>query len=123
ELVLQQGDRLLHPLFGLELDLFAAHGVGPPEASLTPPRRDTPRGGRSIETGRPLRPIGGAQTRIDARGRGVVPTQVPIGSPAMARSMSPSFLKLNTRIGSTLSRHMPIADMSMTFTSSRSTWS
>ena len=26
-------------------------------------------------------------------------TQVPIGSPAIARSMLPSFLKLNTRIG------------------------
>ena len=32
-------------------------------------------------------------------GAGALLTQVPIGSPAMARSMFPSFLKLNTRIG------------------------
>ena len=50
-------------------------------------------------------------------------TQVPIGSPAMARSMFPSFLKLNTRIGRSLSRHMPMAVMSMTLSSSRRTWS
>ena len=48
------------------------------------------------------------------RGLGALLTQVPIGSPAMARSMLPSFLKLNTRIGSLFSRHMPMAVMSMT---------
>ena len=56
-------------------------------------------------------------------GRAVLLTQVPIGSPAMARSMFPSFLKLNTRIGNWFSRHMPMAVMSMTLSSSRITCS
>src|SRR3954464_5792262 len=46
------------------------------------------------------------------RRREELPTQVPIGSPATARSILPSFLKLNTRIGRLFSMHMPIAVMS-----------
>ena len=44
-----------------------------------------------------------------------------MGSPAIARSMFPSFLKLNTRIGNWFSRHMPMAVMSMTLSESRMT--
>ena len=42
-------------------------------------------------------PAGGLLATAGAGG--LLLTQVPIGSPAMARSMFPSFLKLNTRIG------------------------
>src|SRR6185312_10910825 len=47
------------------------------------------------EVARLSRPSGEYRQAVPAwRGRGLTPTHVPIGSPATARSMFPSFLKL-----------------------------
>src|SRR5439155_14744823 len=51
-----------------------------------------------------------------------VSTIVPIAWPAMARSMFPSLLKLNTRIGNLALRHKSIAAASITRRLSRITW-
>ena len=147
ELVGQQGHALLHPVFRLEGDLFDAHGA----SSLTLSRRNPPVSGdlyrlalpddadHRITTGRhatghaarmhgakPVREpaVQSSSPQPAAPGAaGPLLTQVPIGSPATARSMLPSFLKLNTRIGRLFSMHMPIAVMSMTLSCSPSTWS
>src|SRR5262249_45009690 len=60
--------------------------------------------------------------RLSGRVQTVSLTRVPMGWPAIARSMLPSRLKLNTRIGILPSRHRLIAAMSMTCRLSRSTW-
>ena len=74
-------------------------------------------------SGFPAIPHDPPQDGADRPGRGSLLTHVPMGSPAMARSMFPSLLKLNTRIGNAFSMHMPMAVMSITLSSSRNTWS